>query len=80
MVKALEWAVAERDNAWTLDRELRASNVEVLHSFLLTYLKSHGAKNVGKPVHYERPWEKQRQREQMVSPRAFALMTGAANV
>jgi len=79
MVKALEWAVAERDNAWSLDRELRAASVEVTHAFMLAYLKSNGAKGVGKPVHYERPWEKKAKRESMVSPRDFAFMTGAAN-
>lgn len=75
MVAALEWAVTKRMEAWTTDREIAATTVEVLHSFMLSYFKVHGSKSVGKPLHIERPWEKN-QKPQLVSPGAFAAMIG----
>jgi hypothetical protein len=75
MVAALEWAVAKRDEAWTTERELAATTAEILHAFMLSYFKVNGGKNVGKPMHVERPWEKN-QKPQMLSPGAFAAMVG----
>lgn len=75
MVVALEWAVAKRDDAWTIEREMSATTLEVLHSFLLSYSRVHGAKNVGKPIHIERPWERD-VKPAFISPGAFAAMVG----
>ena len=76
MVAALEWAVAKRDE-WSSDREIAATNLEVLHAFMLSFLKGNGGKNLGKPIHIERPWEKDKKKP-MVSAGAFAAMVGGA--
>ncbi len=75
MIAALEWAVEKREDLWSLDREIAATNLEVLHAFMLSFFKSKGAKNVGKPMHIERPWERQK-KKQMVSAGVFASMIG----
>jgi hypothetical protein len=77
MVAALEWAVSKRDDAWTLDREIAATHVELTHAWMLGYFKAHGATNVGKPIRIERPWDKKAQRESMVGFRSFAAMIGS---
>lgn len=76
MIAALEWAVGKREDAWSIDREMSALTAEILHSFMLGYYKSHGAKNVGDVLHIERPWEKNSKREQMISAGSFAAMLG----
>lgn len=75
MVTALEWAVSKRDDVWTMDREIAASTVEVLHSFMLSYFKVNGSKNVGKPMHIERPWDRD-VKPKTVSAGSFAAMVG----
>lgn len=75
MVVALEWAVRKRQEAWTTDREIAATTLEVLHGFQLSYFKVHGSKNVGKPIHIDRPWEIDK-KKQLVSASAFAAMVG----
>lgn len=77
MILALERATVQRDDAWTVDREMRAVTAEVLHSFMLGYFKVHGAKNVGKALHVERPWERDK-KPTLVSPGDFASMIGGA--
>lgn len=73
---ALEWAVDKREDVWSVDREMSAITAEVLHSFMLGYYKSHGAKNVGDVLHFERPWDKKDKRDQMVSAGSFAALIG----
>ena len=58
MLVALEAAVRTRESAWTHDREVSTLSAELLHANLLTLLRVNGAKNVGKPLHFTRPWEK----------------------
>ena len=53
----MEWAVAERERRWSTDREFAATTVELLHASILTNMRIAGAKNVGKPLHIDRPWE-----------------------
>lgn len=78
MVAALEWAVRKRDEAWTTDREIAATTLEVLHSFQLSYFRVHGSKNVGKPIHVDRPWEKN-QKPPMMSAGDFAALVGGSH-
>jgi hypothetical protein len=78
MIAALERAVVARDDAWTIDREMSAVTAEVLHSFMLGYFKVHGAKNLGKSLHIERPWDKEKQKKEMLSPGSFAAMIGGS--
>lgn len=79
MIAALEWAVTQRDERWGMDREISATNTEVLHSFLLAFLASKGVKNLGKPIHFDRPWEAERKKQQMLSFKSFRSMLGGAN-
>lgn len=58
MLVALESAVRERSDAWSVDREIAAIAAEIQHAHLLTFLKANGAKQVGKPFRFPRPWEK----------------------
>jgi hypothetical protein len=59
LMQALVEALAERDTweaeAWTVERELLATLVEVTHALLIVTLKAHGAKNVGQPIQVPRP-------------------------
>lgn len=59
LIQALVEALAERDQweaeAWTVERELLATLVEVTHALLIVTLKAHGAKNPGKPIRVPRP-------------------------
>lgn len=77
MIAALEWAVNKREDVWTIDREMSAINAEILHAFMLGYYKSHGAKNVGDPLHIERPWDKKKFKDPMISAGSFAALIGA---
>jgi hypothetical protein len=58
MIVALEKAVRDRVAGWTPERELQALTAELTHAHLLTTLRANGAKNVGKPLHIPRPWDK----------------------
>jgi hypothetical protein len=58
MLVAMEWAVREREDRWTTEREFAATSIELTHTLLLTTLRVNGAKNVGRPIHITRPWEK----------------------
>ena len=77
MIVALERAVVARDDAWTIDREMSAVTAEILHSYMFGYFKVHGAKNLGKSLHIERPYERD-QKKKAVSAGAFAAMIGGA--
>lgn len=59
MIVALEKAVRSRLEGWTTERELLALTAELTHAHLLTTLRANGAKNVGRPLHIPRPWDKQ---------------------
>jgi hypothetical protein len=72
MIVALEQAVREQDAAWTTDREIAAVTSELTSALLLTTLKVNGAKNVGKPIHFDRPWEKAERKAAMLTMGAFA--------
>lgn len=78
MITALERSVVLRDDVWTIDREMSAVTAEILHAFMFGYFRAHGAKNLGKSLHIERPWEKNKKKE-FVSPGAFAAMIGGGN-
>ena len=66
----MERAVVRRNNAWTQERELLASILEMLHMIYLLTARANGAKNVGKPLRVPRPTDKPKG---PVSPREFAL-------
>jgi hypothetical protein len=66
----LERAVIRRQNAWTQERELLASILEMLHMIYLLTARANGAKNVGKPMRVPRPGDKPKA---PLSPREFAL-------
>lgn len=72
MLVALEWAVRAREERWTQAHEIAAVNAELVHSLLLTTLKVNGAKNVGKPIHIPRPWDKKTAAAEVMSIRDFA--------
>ena len=79
MLVALEQAVRDRFDAWSMDREIAATTAELQHASLLMFAKANGAKNVGKPFRFPRPWEQQKAAE-TVSMSAFARMAkGAAH-
>lgn len=72
MLVALEQAVRERSEAWTVDREIAAIAAEIQHAHLLSFLKANGAKQVGKPFRFPRPWEQKAQKAKPMSMGAFA--------
>lgn len=72
MLVALEWAVRKREGAWTTLHELSAISAEVTHGLLLATLKVNGVKNVGKNLHFPRPWEMQVEAKQMLTMGQFA--------
>jgi hypothetical protein len=59
MIVALEKAVRERDS-WSRPLEMAALTAELTHAHLLATLRANGAKNVGKPLHIPRPWDKEK--------------------
>lgn len=69
-IEALERAVIRRQGAWTQERELLASILEMLHMLYLLTAKANGAKSVGKPLRVPRPGDKPKA---PLSPREFAL-------
>lgn len=64
MLEALSDAVVaknkEEAEVWTTDRELLAMTAELVHALLLVTLRVHGAKDVGEPLHFPRPWDEER--------------------
>jgi len=78
LIQALNEALAERDRseaeAWTVERELLATLVEVTHALLIVTLKAHGAKNPGKPLRVPRPDAVGDARDEPVSASQFAAM------
>jgi hypothetical protein len=80
MLVALEWAVRRREERWTTDHELAATSIELTHALLLTTLRVNGAKNVGKPMHVPRPWDKAPEKPRMLTMGEFARQVmGVAN-
>ena len=58
MLAALERAVMRKTTAWTTDRELQASQIELTHMTYLLLARANGAKKVGKPLRVPRPDDK----------------------
>lgn len=77
MLAALEQQIVERESRWTSEREFAATTVELIHSLTLVTLRVAGAKNVGKPLHIERPWEKEARKKALIGFGQFAKMIGA---
>lgn len=61
MLEALSTEIVKKNEseaeAWTMERELLATTVELLHSLVLVTLRVNGATNVGDPIHIPRPYE-----------------------
>lgn len=78
LIQALVEALAERDQweaeAWTVERELLATLVEVTHALLIVTLKANGVKSPGKPIRVPRPGAVSEQRDAPVSMGEFAAM------
>jgi hypothetical protein len=73
---ALEWAIREREDRWTIERELLALNAEINHTHMYALLRVNGAKNLGKPLHIDRPWEVN-EKKRLLSFGEFVSVTGA---
>jgi hypothetical protein len=76
MLEALTNAVndkrKEEAEAWTTERELLATTVELLHSLIVITLRAHGAKEHIKPFRVPRPYDEQEPADDAVSFGAFA--------
>jgi hypothetical protein len=79
MIVALEQAVRRHHEAWTPSLEMATVAVELSHAHLLATLRANGAKNVGKPMHIPRPWEKKSQ-VKTITMGEFVRQTGGPRV
>jgi hypothetical protein len=59
-----------------LEHAVRAVTAELLHANLLTLLRVNGAKNVGSPIHFPRPWEEKKEKPPMMRMGDFAKSVG----
>jgi len=57
MLEALEAAAVRREERWTTDREIAAMTLELTHAGILQAAAVAGAKNVGKPLRFPRPYD-----------------------
>lgn len=74
---AMEWAIRQREERWTTDREIAAATLETAGALLHAFLRSKGAKSLGKPIHVERPYEREAKKAKTTFG-AFVADIGAA--
>jgi len=79
MLAALEKVAIEEKTRWTPDREIAATTAELLHQLIVVNLKVAGLKRAIKPLHIERPWDKDeaKVRQVQIGFGQFARMIGA---
>ena len=76
MLEALAVAVNEQRKdeaeAWTTERELLATTVELLHSLIVITLRAHGAKDRIEPFRIPRPYDEEEVKPEAVGFGSFA--------
>ena len=62
-----ELFASEADMFWSMERELLATAVEILHSLLIVTAKAYGGKGLPEPMHIPRPSERRSESDTQVT-------------